>query len=120
MRESAVGVMAILAVALMVEVTFAFPCARSERSGDFNCCGFVNMLDLANLTINWLDANCRDSNLCECADGGGPDNGHGTALSDSEMRQQASFINWDFDTIWMICEGKDYPRLQWEQIQCEE
>jgi len=33
--------------------------------------------------------------------------------------QQASFVNWDFDTVWMICEGRDYPRLQWEGIACE-
>jgi hypothetical protein len=27
---------------------------------------------------------------------------------------------WDFDTIWTICEGKDYPRLGWEGIECGE
>jgi len=46
------------------------------------------------------------------------------------MQNAATFLNagWDFvgesengtDDIWMICEGKYYPRLQWEQIQCEE
>ncbi len=53
-------------------------------------------------------------------DGGGPDNGYGTPLSDSTMRQQASFVGWDFDAVWMICAGKDYPRLQWEGIRCED
>ena len=57
--------------------SFAFPCVRSKPSGDFNCGGFVNMLDLTNLAINWLDADCSDSNWCECADGGGADNGLG-------------------------------------------
>jgi hypothetical protein len=33
------------------------------------------------------------------------------------MRTAASFLNfgWDFETVWMIREGKDYPRLRWEQ-----
>ena len=47
-------------------------------------------------------------------DGGGPANGVGVALSDAAMRQQASFVGWDFDDVWTICEGVDYPRLRWE------
>lgn len=53
-------------------------------------------------------------------DSGGPDNGFGTELSDAMMRQQASFGGWDFETVWMICEGLDYPRLRWEEVQCQE
>ncbi len=26
---------------------------------------------------------------------------------------------WDFENVWMICEGKDYPRLRWEQRSCD-
>ncbi len=52
------------------------------------------------------------------ADGGGPDNGLGFVLSDAQMRQQASFTDWDFENVWMICEGQDYPRLQWENVDC--
>jgi hypothetical protein len=44
----------------------------------------------------------------------------GTGLTTAQMKQQASFTDWDFDTTWMICEGKDYPRLQWQRIQCED
>jgi hypothetical protein len=36
------------------------------------------------------------------------------------MRQQASFIDWDFADTWMICEGQDYPRLQWEGVACDQ
>ncbi len=53
-------------------------------------------------------------------DGGGPDNGAGLALTDTQMKQQASFAGWDFENIWMICEGKDYPRLRWEGVPCGE
>jgi len=61
-----------------------------------------------------------DSNWCECADGSGLYNGLGSPLTDEQIKQQTSFIDWDFENIWMICEGKDYPRLQWENVQCEE
>jgi hypothetical protein len=54
--------------------------------------------------------------------GGGPDNGYGEPLSDIQMRQQDSFVGWDFvgesangtDDIWSICEGTNYPRLVWQ------
>jgi len=50
-------------------------------------------------------------------DGGGPVNGYGEPLTDAEMKQQASFIGWDFNTpIWkMNCEGMSYPKLHWWQ-----
>ena len=53
-------------------------------------------------------------------DGGGPDNGHGTALSPGAMQQQASFVDWDFETVWTVCEGMDFPRLRWEGLTCIE
>ncbi|MEN6575684.1 MAG: PASTA domain-containing protein [Phycisphaerales bacterium] len=53
-------------------------------------------------------------------EGDGPDNGCGTALTDSQMKQQASFAGWDFEGTWTICAGVDYPRLQWEGIECDE
>ena len=49
---------------------------------------------------------------------GSPDNGWGLPLSDRQMRRQASFVGWDFETTWMVCEGEDYPRLQWENVVC--
>ena len=51
-------------------------------------------------------------------DGGGPDNGLGAPLTASQMKQQASFIDWDFIDTWTICEGTDYPRLKWENTEC--
>jgi hypothetical protein len=61
----------------------------------------------------------HDSCFLIDSDGGGPDNGLATALTDAQMRQQTSFAGWDFESIWMICEGRDYPRLRWEGVQCE-
>ncbi|MBP7052018.1 MAG: PASTA domain-containing protein [Phycisphaerae bacterium] len=54
------------------------------------------------------------------ADSEGLDNGHGIPLSDAQMKQKASFAGWDFESTWMICEGVDYPRLQWEGAECDD
>jgi hypothetical protein len=43
----------------------------------------------------------------------------GLSLTGEQMERQASFLSWDFDKVWMICEGKDYPRLQWERVQSQ-
>lgn len=45
-------------------------------------------------------------------------NGLGLPLTDGQMRQQTSFSEWDFDVVWRIDEGKDYPRLRWEGTTC--
>ncbi len=37
--------------------------------------------------------------------------GHATNV----MFQQATYTNWDFDTVWEIDEGNGYPTLQWMQ-----
>lgn len=34
------------------------------------------------------------------------------ALTTKQMKQQASFQGWDFDKIWTIEEGVDYPKLR--------
>lgn len=38
-------------------------------------------------------------------------------LTTAQMRTAASFRNfgWDFNTVWTIREGEDYPLLRWEQ-----
>jgi hypothetical protein len=55
------------------------------------------------------------------ADGGGPDNGIGVPLTDAEMKQQASFVGWDFSgtaddgeaDLWFMPENA-YPILIWQ------
>ena len=56
-------------------------------------------------------------------DTAGPHNGFGVPLSDAAMRQQASFVGFDFvgpgdgdEEIWRIDEGLSYPYFVW-QIQ---
>jgi len=62
---------------------------------------------------------------CYYLDTSGPDNGYGTPLPDEEMKQQGSFVGWDFtnetangtNDYWRMCvDGVDYPRLNWESI----
>lgn len=42
-------------------------------------------------------------------------------LPTAQMQITAPFLaaGWDFRTVWMICEGRDYPRLRWEGVQCD-
>jgi len=56
-------------------------------------------------------------------DGGGPDNGISTPLTDDLMKQQNSFVGWDFvgeivngtEDIWRMCvDDVNYPMLWWE------
>jgi hypothetical protein len=52
----------------------------------------------------------------------GPNNGYGTPLTDSQMKQKSSFVGWDFvgekangiEDIWWINEGNGYPALVWQ------
>jgi len=43
---------------------------------------------------------------------GQSDTGKGTPKTTAEMKQQATFTNWDFSTIWNIVEGITYPTLR--------
>ena len=36
----------------------------------------------------------------------------GTGKTTAEMQQEATFTNWDFDHVWSIDEGNDYPKLR--------
>jgi len=58
-------------------------------------------------------------------DTAGPDNGLGIPLTDTQMKQQASFVSWDFvnetdngtEDIWTIKEGVQYPEHVWPLVQ---
>ena len=45
----------------------------------------------------------------------------GAGLPTAEMQTAKPFLNagWDFEGVWTICEGKDYPRLRWEGVVCQ-
>lgn len=45
---------------------------------------------------------------------GQSDVGKGTPKTTESMKQQTTFIGWDFDAIWRINEEADYPKLRWQ------
>jgi hypothetical protein len=42
------------------------------------------------------------------------------SLNTAEMQTRSTFTDagWDFTTSWSLCDGSDYPRLQWENVEC--
>jgi len=70
-----------------------------------------NATDLGGLVgQNWgYTGNCY---FLSPSDGGGPDNGVGSSLTDEQMKRQANYVDWDFKEVWTICDGKDYPSLR--------
>ncbi|MFD0676047.1 MULTISPECIES: cadherin-like beta sandwich domain-containing protein [unclassified Paenibacillus] len=41
-----------------------------------------------------------------------PGSVYGTPITTANMKQKATFVDWDFVNVWEIDEGKDYPRLK--------
>ena len=79
-----------------------------------------NSADIGGLVGDtWGNSIISNSYFLTESESSGPDNELGLPLTDEQMKQQSSFVDWDFDEIWMICEGIDYPRLQWQNVQCE-
>jgi len=46
---------------------------------------------------------------------------YGTPVTTAQMQTAGTFKNagWDFAQTWTICEGKGYPKLQWEAAECD-
>jgi hypothetical protein len=68
---------------------------------------FTKICDGASTSCYW------DSDVVGDAPGSSY-SGCAAALTTGQMHQQASFVGWDFDLTWRICEGSNYPRLQLE------
>ena len=49
----------------------------------------------------------------------GPDNGLGEPLTDEQMKQASNFVGWDFNDVWHICEGTNYPKLIWQILPAD-
>jgi hypothetical protein len=83
-------------------------------------CSITGQSDIGGF-IGWAATTAQQEScfFLDPNDTGGPDNGLGTPLTAEQMKQQASFPGWDFADTWAICEGRDYPRLRWEAIECD-
>jgi hypothetical protein len=73
--------------------------------------------------VGGLVGNNGGTIYCYFLDTSGPDNGNGEPLDDIQMKQQASFVGWDFvgetangtEDIWRMCiDGVNYPLLWWQ------
>jgi len=42
----------------------------------------------------------------------------GEGKTTAEMKTKSTFVDWDFVTVWNICEGATYPSLTWQGITC--
>lgn len=51
---------------------------------------------------------------CYFIDRGLPNNSIATAVTDTQMKEKATFAYWDFVNTWTIAEGVSYPKLAWQ------
>ncbi|MEN6576706.1 MAG: GLUG motif-containing protein [Phycisphaerales bacterium] len=81
-------------------------------SGSDSVGGLAGKCDPSSVTASFWDAEAS----------GQAASAAGTAQTTAEMRTAATFLaaGWDFVDVWTICEGKDYPRLKWEAIDCNQ
>jgi hypothetical protein len=95
------------------------------REGEIECCyaatplagakslgGLVAYSNQAKIT-----AGCWDTQVSGQLAGAA---GMGLTTAQMQTRQSFASLGWDFADTWMICEGRDYPRLRWEGVECSE
>jgi hypothetical protein len=72
-----------------------------------------------NITAGFWDADV--SSIAEALGNRPSDPANATGLATVQMQTAAPFLaaEWDFESVWTICEGRDYPRLQWENVDCD-
>lgn len=46
-------------------------------------------------------------------------NKYGTHLTSDQATLKSSYVNWDFEEVWCINDGRFYPMLQWQNIACD-
>jgi hypothetical protein len=66
--------------------------------------------------VGWNGGDISGSYFLDVA---GLNNGCGTPLTDGQMKQQNSFIGWDFNDVWTICETTNYPKLLWQILPAD-
>lgn len=74
--------------------------------------GTSNLGGFCGLKSNGAITNC----FYDTQTSGRSDSGKGSPQTTAQMKQQATFTNWDFNIIWNIVEGSSYPYLIYGQI----
>jgi hypothetical protein len=95
-------------------------CCAGSVAGEFDLGAFIGSLDEA----AWVVSCLWDATVAGMLDGVGnlesdPEAVFGKPTTD--LRSASTFVDagWDFENVWMICEGRDYPRLRWEGVECD-
>ncbi|MCA1903003.1 MAG: hypothetical protein LDL53_12445, partial [Candidatus Hydrogenedens sp.] len=71
-------------------------------SGSWSIGGLVGWNDYGTITQSYWDKETS----------GRTTSAGGTGKTTAEMKQQATFVNWDFVNVWAMVEGETYPYLQ--------
>jgi hypothetical protein len=66
-----------------------------------NIGGFVSVCGLATIADCYWDVEASRLSESDC----------GSGKTTAQVKQQATFVNWDFANIWTITEGESYPEL---------
>ena len=75
------------------------------------CTGTVTGIDIAGFT----DINSGAISNCYWDQGIGASSSDGAvSLPTEQMKAMSSYAGWDFESVWRMCDGMNYPRLQWE------
>jgi len=85
--------------------------------------GSSSLGGLVGVNSSWIGGSGGSFN-CYFLGISGPDNSNGIPLTDTQMKQQSSFVGWDFigettngtQDLWSVFEGVDYPKLAWQII----
>ncbi|MGC9772558.1 hypothetical protein SAMN04488510_12616 [Fervidobacterium changbaicum] len=94
-----------------VTIRRCYAAVRPGSSGNNNWKGFIGGSSVpasSSSGNNYFDKDVAGENS------GSANSSLQAAKTTTEMKQQSTFVGWDFTNIWRINEGQDYPRLRWE------
>jgi hypothetical protein len=95
-----------------------------EHPGIVNNCYSVGTVVSTKDNVGGL-VGFNDSSVTNCfwnvETSGQTDSAGGKGRTTGQMQTAVPYlgVSWDFETVWMICESKGYPRLRWEGVTCE-
>lgn len=93
-------------------ITTCYAVGRVQVTGDEGIGGLVGDASSTSVESSFWDV---DTTGFSQSNGG-----IGLPTADLQTAQTYLDAGWDFVNTWIICEGADYPRFQWEEHNCED
>ena len=89
-----------------------------DNTGNVSHCYSTGLVDTTVKVLGgFAGQNRDDGTFVECfwdiETSGLVQSGGGIGKTTEEMQTVQTFSEWDFETVWGICEGSDYPKLLW-------